>query len=151
MKSLKIGLLSLSVVVTVVLASCSGGNADKQERADEKAAAAPAAAATPVSGEEVYKKTCSACHQPDGKGIQKTFPPLAKSDFIANKEASIKQVIEGKTGELVVNGEKYNNTMPPQALSDDEIAAVLTYVYSNFGNTGGPVTADEVKSVRAKR
>lgn len=150
MKRLKVGILSLTVAAATLLASCGGGNTENKDKTAGQGAA-PTAAATPISGEDVYKKTCSACHQPDGKGIQKTFPPLAKSDYIADKEATIRQVIEGKTGELVVNGEKYNNTMPPQALSDEEVAAVLTYVYSSFGNTGGPVTADEVKAIRAKR
>lgn len=151
MKSLKFALLSVAVVTAGLFASCGSNSTENKDKASVATPPEPPVAAAPASGEDVYKRTCAACHQPDGKGIQKTFPPLAKSDFIANKEAVIKQVIEGKTGELIVNGEKYNNTMPPQALSDEEIAAVLTYVYSNFGNTGGPVTADEVKAVRAKK
>lgn len=71
------------------------------------------------------------------------------ADFLANKEGVIEQVINGRSGELVVNGEKYNNTMPPQNLSDEEIASVLTYVYTEF-NGGGSVTAAEVSAVRAK-
>jgi len=103
-----------------------------------------------VNGEEVYKKTCVACHQANGEGIAGTFPPLAKSDFLVNKDAVIEQVLKGKTGEMTVNGVKYNNVMPPQAISDEEIAAVLTYVYSSWGNTGAAVTSDEVKTIRSR-
>jgi nitrite reductase (NO-forming) len=77
------------------------------------------------------------------------FPPLAKSDFLVDKEKTISQVIHGYTGKLVVNGKEYNNTMPPQSLSDEEVANVLTYVYGSFGNDGRTVSVEEVKAVRA--
>jgi nitrite reductase (NO-forming) len=103
-----------------------------------------------VPGEDTYKRTCGTCHQSTGEGIAGVYPPLAKSDFLADKEKVINQVIKGHSGEMTVNGKKFNNTMPPQKLDDQEVADVLTYVYSSFGNTGGPVTADEVKAERAK-
>ncbi len=103
-----------------------------------------------ATGEDIYKKTCIACHQANGEGLPNTFPPLAKSDYLAKKENAIHQVLKGSSGEIVVNGKKFNSTMPPQTLSDEEIATVLTYVYSSFGNTGGTVTTDEVKQVRGK-
>jgi len=148
----KVLLASVTAFSIFTLISC-GGSSNEPSTAQSTPAAAPAAAPAssgPVSGEAVYKKTCFACHQLDGKGVPSTFPPLAKSDFIADREKTIGQVIKGKSGELIVNGNKFNNTMPPQPLSDEEIAAVLTYVYSNFGNSGAPVTVDEVKAVRAK-
>ena len=87
-----------------------------------------------ASGADIYKRTCVACHQANGEGLPNTFPPLAKSDYITNKENTIKQVLKGSSGEITVNGKTFNNTMPPQNLSDEEVAAVLTYVYGNFGN-----------------
>lgn len=99
-------------------------------------------------GKEIYSKTCKACHQENGQGLAKTFPPLAKSDFLADRKAVIEQVINGKSGALTVNGVEYNSTMPPQKLNDEEIAAVLTYVYSNWENSGDAFTAEEVKAVR---
>lgn len=133
-------------MVALTLGSC-GSEPEKKTSAPGVDNTAPATPA--VNGETVYKNTCVACHQADGKGVAKTFPPLVHSDFLANKEAVIAQVINGKSGELVVNGETYNNTMPPQNLKDEEIAAVLTYVYTHF-NDGGPVTVEEVKAVREK-
>ena len=104
-----------------------------------------------LNGENVYKKNCIACHQANGEGIVNAFPPLAKSDFLPDKSQVINQVINGKAGEMTVNGIKYNGSMPAQNLSDEEVAAVLTYVYSSWGNSGGPVTVNEVKTVSSKK
>ena len=135
----------LSVIACVILLISSCGNSNQAGTTDGQ----PAKPAV-VSGENVYKRTCITCHQANGEGIPNTYPPLAKSDYLADREKAIGQVIKGRTGELTVNGVKFNSTMPPQQLNDEEIAAVLSYVYSNFGNTGIAVTADEVKAVRAK-
>ena len=140
----KIVSTSVTAIGLFLMFSCGGNSTAPMNNAPANTASAA------VSGEALYKKTCIACHQENGQGIASTFPPLAKSDFLSNKELAIGQVIKGKSGELMVNGIKYNNVMPPQQLNDEEIAAVLTYVYSNFGNSGAPVTTAEVKSVRAK-
>jgi mono/diheme cytochrome c family protein len=94
---------------------------------------------------------CAACHQPTGKGLPNVFPPLAGSDFLnADKNRAIKIIIYGRQGEVVVNGMKFNNSMPPFPLSDQDIANVLTYVYNSFGNSGLEVTPEEVKSQRTQ-
>jgi mono/diheme cytochrome c family protein len=103
------------------------------------------------TGLAIYKRTCGTCHQSSGEGIEGVYPPLAKSDFLGDKEKVINQVIRGHAGEMTVNGKTYNNTMPPQQLNDQEVADVLTYVYSSFGNSGGVVTIDDVKAARAKQ
>lgn len=142
----------IAVLSSVVFFYACGGNENKPvaEQATLAVVAEEPAPAS-VSGEEVYKKTCIACHQASGEGLAGAFPPLAKSDFLPNRTDVILQVIEGKTGEMTVNGVKYNSIMPPQNLNDEEIAAVLTYVYSSWGNSGGPVTVEEVKAVRSKK
>jgi len=99
-------------------------------------------------GKQVFT-ACAACHQPTGKGVPNVFPPLAGSDFLnADKARAIQTVIHGRQGEVVVNGLKFNNSMPPFPLSDQDIANVLTYVYNSFGNSGLEVTPDEVKAQR---
>ena len=106
-----------------------------------------------VDGELVYKKNCSVCHRKNGKGIPNTFPPLYKSDYLANhsKEEIIGIILSGQKGKLKVNGRVYNNVMIPlDKLSDEEIAAVLTYISNNFGNKGRTYTPDEVRKVREK-
>ena len=144
----KICIAGFATLALFFIYSCGGGNKPAATNTNATTEAKPTAG---DAGKEIYMKTCVACHQADGGGVSGSFPPLAKSDYLGDKQRAIEQVLKGKSGEMVVNGTTYNGTMPPQALNDDEIAAVLTYVYSNFGNTGGPVTAAEVKAVRDKK
>lgn len=100
-------------------------------------------------GKASYMQTCFACHQAEGQGIPNAFPPLAKSDYLnADVKRAIDIILHGKTGEITVNGEKYNSVMTAQTLSDDEVANVLTYVYNSWGNSKKEVTPAMVKSVR---
>jgi nitrite reductase (NO-forming) len=100
-------------------------------------------------GKDVYGKSCFACHQSEGQGIPTVFPPLAKSDFLnANTTKAIHAVVNGLSGNVTVNGTKYNNVMPAQNLTDEEIANVMTYVYSSWGNNKTNVTAAQVKAQR---
>jgi mono/diheme cytochrome c family protein len=102
-------------------------------------------------GRRFFASICAACHQPTGQGLPNVFPPLAGSDFLnADKNRAIKIVINGRQGELIVNGRKFNNSMPKFPLEDDDIANVLTYVYNSFGNSGLEVTPNEVKALRAQ-
>ncbi len=102
-----------------------------------------------AAGKQIFSRTCFACHQPDGKGVPNVFPPLAQSNFLnADKDRAIGIVLHGKTGTVTVNKKQYNNVMPAQNLSDDQIAAVLTYVYHSFGNSGKVVTKEDVTKVR---
>lgn len=102
-------------------------------------------------GQQVFTQNCVSCHQSTGQGIPNVFPPLAKSDFLmADKERSIRIAMHGLTGPVTVNGKTYNNTMPQLSLTDQQIAAVVTYVRNSFGNKGDMVTVDEVKKVRGK-
>ena len=100
-------------------------------------------------GKDTYMQTCFACHQAEGQGIPNAFPPLAKSDYLnADVNRSIDIILNGKTGEITVNGDKYNSVMTRQNLSDDDIANVLTYVYNSWGNSKKEVTPEMVKSRR---
>ncbi|HYE32880.1 MAG TPA: copper-containing nitrite reductase [Methylomirabilota bacterium] len=104
-------------------------------------------------GKSVYMQTCFACHQAAGEGLPEVFPPLAKSDYLmADKERSIRVVLKGLSGEILVNNKKYNSSMPDMSmLTDDEIANVLTYVRNEWGNKGDAVTVDEVRRVRGEQ
>lgn len=102
-------------------------------------------------GKDIYASNCLACHQATGTGIEGAFPPLAKSDYLnADVDRAIDIVLHGKTGEITVNGKKYNSVMTAQALSDEEVSNVLTYVYNSWGNSKKEVTPEMVKSVRNK-
>ena len=108
-------------------------------------------AARMARGKAAYLGTCSTCHQLEGQGLASVFPPLAGSDYLmADKPRAIRVVLEGLQGPITVNGQPFNNVMPPLAnLTDHEIADVLSYVRNSFGNTGDAVTDAEVAKVRA--
>jgi len=118
--------------------------------------AAPAAAtATSVEeriklGKQIYSQTCFACHQGEGQGIAGAFPPLANSDYMnADVDRTIGIVLHGLTGEITVNGNKYNSVMTAQNLTDEEIANVLTFVYNSWGNNKTEVTPMMVTKVKS--
>lgn len=101
-------------------------------------------------GEQKYLTNCAACHQANGHGLRGAFPPLAKSDYFGDdNEKAIRATIQGLSGPITVNGTVYNAVMPPMSyLSDQDLADILTYVILSWGNTGEPVTPDEVAAVR---
>ena len=102
-----------------------------------------------AAGKKLYGSTCFACHQANGEGIPNAFPPLAKSDYLnADSKRAIDVVMHGLRGEITVNGKKINSVMPSQILSDEEIADVLTYVYSSWGNNNTVITPAMVKAQR---
>ncbi len=103
-------------------------------------------------GKQVFMQTCFVCHQVSGEGIPGQIPPLAKSDFLmADKDRSIRIVLQGLTGEQVVKGQKFNGVMIPlNYLADDQIANALTYVRNSWGNSGDAVTAAEVQRIRSE-
>jgi nitrite reductase (NO-forming) len=101
-------------------------------------------------GKRVFMQTCFACHQPDGRGMPGVFPPLAGSDFLkADRERPIRIVTKGLTGPLTVNGQMFNNVMPAQVLTDQQIADVLTYVTNSWGNAGEAYGVDDIRRVKA--
>lgn len=103
------------------------------------------------AGKKIYMQACFACHQANGEGVANAFPPLAKSDYLnADPNRAIDVLINGLSGEIVVNNKKYNSIMPSQQLSDDEVAHVLTYVYNSWGNNGKVVSPEEVNKRRKK-
>ena len=104
-------------------------------------------------GAEVYKTaTCVACHQPSGEGVDKTFPPLNKSEWLSrNHTDAIRIVLKGMMGPIKVRGKEYNGGMPAQEnLTDQQIADVLNYARNSWDNKLGDITVAEVARVRAE-
>ena len=103
-----------------------------------------------VRGREIYRDFCVSCHLPSGKGVNKVYPPLAKSDFLLNEKiASIKAIKFGKTGKMTVNGVIYNGSMTPSGLDNDEIADVMNYIRNAWGNKNDEiVTETEVSKIK---
>ena len=100
-------------------------------------------------GQRLYEQNCMACHQDNGQGIKGAFPPLAGSDYLlADAKKSIGALVNGLSGEIVVNGVKYNGVMPAVSLSDEQVANVMTYVLNTWNNNGGEITPSDVAEVR---
>jgi nitrite reductase (NO-forming) len=68
-----------------------------------------------AAGKVLFAGTCSACHQTEGQGVPKVFPPLAGSDFLKDKQRSIGVVLNGLEGPVTVNSKQYNSVMPPHS------------------------------------
>ena len=98
----------------------------------------------------VYYNYCVSCHQQDGHGDGNRFPPLAGSEWVTgDKNRLITVVLQGLRGTVTFHGKTFNNVMPPHNfLKDEEVAQVLTYIRSNFGNNASEVTPAEVKKMR---
>jgi cytochrome c oxidase subunit 2 len=111
--------------------------------APAKAGAAPqkmTAADLKSSGEKVYAANCAACHQATGKGMPPTFPALAGSKIATGaKGAHIGMVLNGKPGTAMASFAR---------LSDAEIAAVVTFERTSWGNNAGEVQPAEVAAAR---
>jgi mono/diheme cytochrome c family protein len=103
-----------------------------------------------IDGKQLYGAKCAACHQASGLGVSGVFPPLAGAEWVLGSEkVLISILLHGVQGELEVKGNKYNGAMPAfGTLTDAEIAAVLSYVRSDWGNQAAPVTAAAVAAQR---
>lgn len=116
-------------------------------------APATAEAAAVVPGDVIFTGVCLPCHQAGGEGLEGRYPPLAGSEWLA-KDASIpvRILLNGLRGPIVARGKLVDGEMPQlgNQLGDAEIAAVLTYVRSSFGNKAGPVEASLVTKLRAE-
>lgn len=115
-------------------------------------ASADITAAGNSMGKNVYTTSCVTCHQPDGKGTGNMAPTLTATSYVTGDKTKLIGVLLNGLKNEKINGKEYHNPMPSfDQLSDEQIANVLTYVRSSFGNTASAVTADEVKKVRAKK
>ena len=101
-----------------------------------------------VQGEKLYIRHCSNCHQLDGSGLGRVYPPLNDSDYMQKNFRDVVCLIRhGKSGELMVNGQRFNQPMPGiPSLTDLEIAEIATYIYNTWGHERGIV---EVKDATA--
>jgi mono/diheme cytochrome c family protein len=102
-------------------------------------------------GQKIYEMTCLACHQADADGVPGMTPPLQKSPYVQGPSIKlIGIVLNGLNDGVEIDGESYSNPMPPfsTVLKDQQIADVLTYLRSNFGNKAGAITVAQVSQIR---
>lgn len=141
--------------LALLLTACGGGGDKPASDTPEAPAAteAPTTVAAGPDGAALYGR-CAACHQANGMGLPGAFPPLGNSEWVTGDPVvPIRVVLHGLQGEITVEGQTYNSMMLPYGgtgeMSDAEVAAVLTYVRSSFGNAASAVTAEQVAAVRA--
>jgi mono/diheme cytochrome c family protein len=105
-----------------------------------------------AQGKRVYEAVCGICHGNDGAGKPGQAPPVAGSEWVLAKGANrlVHIPLEGLSGSLMVKGKEWNLNMAAMgvALSDSDLAAVLSYLRTSWGNQAGEVTADDVKKIR---
>lgn len=101
-------------------------------------------------GQEPYLRYCASCHGNQGQGKPPTFPPMANSEWLElGNEALGLIVLYGLRGEIKVAGQTYRGYMPPmQHISDEDIAALLTYLNATWGPGDAPMSAAEVMRLR---
>lgn len=102
-------------------------------------------------GKEVYTLHCQNCHMEDGKGLPDVNPPLAKADYLKKPAKHLIEImLKGQTGEITVNGVKYNGSMLAyDYLTNEQVADVLNYIRNSWGNKiVGTITAAMVKQGR---
>jgi ubiquinol-cytochrome c reductase cytochrome b subunit len=157
------GLTALTVVIAIGL-SVYSQMAIVKEQQDTKKEAAPTAtaaaaplkqeSAAPVANQQgatVYAANCASCHNATGSGTPGAFPPLAgNADVTGDPSKVVHTVLYGLSGPLVAGGAKFNGTMPPWkgTLSNTDVAAVVTYIRSSWGNKASAVTEAEVAQVK---
>ena len=97
-----------------------------------------------VRGSEIYTDFCITYHLPNGEGVENIYPPLAKSDYLMQKqEESIRGIKYGQERALVVNGKTYNGKMDALGLGDDEVADVMNYITNSWGNKNNKIVTEE--------
>ncbi|WP_339702226.1 cytochrome c [Algoriphagus aquimarinus] len=100
-----------------------------------------------VDGKTIYENHCGNCHQNDGLGLGKLIPPLRDADYFQESVHRTVWIMKhGQEGEIVVNGEVYNQPMPPSPqLTPLEISQISTYLYNIWGMSEGKITSKQVE------
>lgn len=104
-------------------------------------------------GRAVYENVCALCHNPDGAGKPNQAPALAGSEWVVGSIPRLIRIpLHGLTGPITVKGEAWNLAMPAMGatLSDEDLAAVLSYMRQSWGNKASEVTAEQIKAVKAE-
>jgi mono/diheme cytochrome c family protein len=120
-------------------------------RADSAGALDNIPIAALTSGKQIYERICQGCHMPDAKGAvgAGTYPALAGDPALASRQFMALTVLMGRRN-MPAFGAKHAFGLlgAPTALSDAQIAAVVNYVRTNFGNHfKDKTTAEEVTAL----
>jgi mono/diheme cytochrome c family protein len=112
---------------------------------------APTPRANGPDGGALYLKACAPCHMEDGRGVPRLQPSLVDSAVVNGPPATLIRVLLEGPAAVLPRREASANQMPPfPQMSDEDAAALLTYVRRTYGSGAGPVTPDEVRLARGK-
>lgn len=141
------------IVVVFALIACQDSKPKAKSVAPEKIentfGVSSVQLATVHPGKRVYDQYCKVCHQVNGQGVSGIFPPLTPNQFVEDKAKMIDIVVNGMKGEIEIDGETYNGLMVPHSqLTNQQIADVISYVRTNFGNDLEAVSPGEVEAAR---
>jgi mono/diheme cytochrome c family protein len=133
----------------VAIAGCAkGSNGSTAASASAAAEKNPASAS---DGAVIYMANCSSCHQIKGEGVPGAFPPLSGNPVVTGNPAAVITIVKnGLEGRVDVNGRAYSGIMPhwKGLLSDEQIAAVITYVRTSWKNRASGVSVADVQAVK---
>ena len=102
-------------------------------------------------GKKVFAQNCASCHQPSGKGVAGVYPPMVNAEWVIGSPKRLTMILlKGVQGPMTVLGNTYNGAMPAWGgnLTDKKIAAVLSYIRSEWGNSAPEITPEQVAIVR---
>ena len=138
--------LSTAVAVTCcLLAACSKHGSLTTGGASAVQLNNPASSS---DGGRIYITNCSSCHQLDGRGLPGAFPALAGNPIVTGDPGAVIAIVKfGSRGRIRGGGEGFGSVMPPWQglLSDDDLAAVVTYIRFAWHNRAGPVSAAQIQ------
>jgi mono/diheme cytochrome c family protein len=144
------GLLAACAKSSQSASSTSSTATSAAATATASAAAVAQNGAMASDGGKVYETNCSSCHQASGQGVKGSFPPLAGNPVVVGDPKTVIHVVKyGLSGNLTVKGHKYNGMMPAwgKQLSNADIASVITFIRSSWGNSASAVTTAQVAGV----
>lgn len=129
------------LVLLIIISSCSAGSKDSNTSVKFQQYY--------IQGQQLYLQHCSNCHQEDGSGLGRVYPPLNVSDYMENNFEDVICLIRyGKSGEIIVNGDSYVQKMPDMpALTDLEIAEIATYIYNTWNHSRGIIEVKEASTL----
>jgi mono/diheme cytochrome c family protein len=154
--------LSVALALIGVLVACTNNAGSSSSSASPSASAQVTAAAQATAalaqnaasasaGEKIYNQDCSSCHQPNGQGLKGSFPPLVGNPTVTGYDIHVIHIVKyGLSGPIKVDNVQYNAMMPAwsQQLSNADIASVLTYIRSSWGNRARPISESRVAAVQ---
>ena len=142
--------LTAVLVCAAWLAACSKGS-QTSSTASPNSETSPAVKTASANGANVYRENCATCHGANASGQPGVFPPLKGNPVVTGDPKQVIHIVKsGLTGPIEVNAKSYNGQMPPWSgvLNNDQIAAVVSYIRSSWGNKAGPVAPAQVAATK---